>query len=451
MTLISTPFYKITDVLLLIMVSCVSHWIRFDTFSLPFDYAVLAVTQGFFVNLSLHATNFYTNNNSHLDSRATISCWSGVLLSLFIISTLLYITKTGELFSRQWIISNCIFGGVAFLSYRRFLGFLLGGTRNSTNIIVVGSSPLISTKADAIRICGSNDIKVKFFLPCLNEDLTGVVNLIEEKRLDQQTDSSISEVWINASIFNSLDVSLLERTFSDSAVKLVYLPLIPPEISIDSSAVSINNGLLAINSTASKQHKMNNLIKIIEDKALATSGLILLSPAFLIISILIKLDSHGPIFFRQNRYGIDGKEFKVWKFRTMHSIESDHEFKQATNQDPRVTKIGATLRKTSLDELPQLINVLQGNMSLVGPRPHPNTLNEKYRPTVQNYMRRHTIKPGITGLAQIRGCRGELRNEDDMRNRIKYDLFYINNWSLLLDIKIILGTVHHLLTTKQAY
>jgi len=179
--------------------------------------------------------------------------------------------------------------------------------------------------------------------------------------------------------------------------------------------------------------------------------LVILSPLMLIIAILIKFDSKGPIIYWQNRYGAQGQEFKIAKFRTMHTEDSDENFSQATENDPRVTKVGSILRKRSLDELPQLINVIYGNMSLVGPRPHPNLLNERYRNSIYSYMKRHNIKPGITGLAQINGARGETKNQEDMVKRLKYDMEYIRNWSIYLDLKIMLLTVVHLITNQKSY
>jgi putative colanic acid biosynthesis UDP-glucose lipid carrier transferase len=158
-----------------------------------------------------------------------------------------------------------------------------------------------------------------------------------------------------------------------------------------------------------------------------------------ILALLIKLESRGPIFFRQGRPGIDEKEFFCYKFRSMRiNLNTEQE---ASKNDPRVTRIGRFMRKTSLDEMPQFINVLMGDMSVVGPRPHLWTQNKLYGSKIKKYMIRHYVKPGITGLAQVRGYRGEIETDEDMINRIKFDVFYIENWSLILDIKIIVQTI----------
>ncbi len=158
-----------------------------------------------------------------------------------------------------------------------------------------------------------------------------------------------------------------------------------------------------------------------------------------------------PVFFRQRRYGLDGREIRVWKFRTMTVCEDGTEAVQATKNDPRVTKVGAILRRNSLDELPQFFNVLEGNMSLVGPRPHPNALNEQFRQKVEGYMLRHKVKPGITGLAQVSGWRGETDTPEKMEKRIEFDLHYIRDWSLWLDVKILLRTVWVVIIGQNAY
>ncbi len=196
---------------------------------------------------------------------------------------------------------------------------------------------------------------------------------------------------------------------------------------------------------------VNAVIKRATDLLLGTIFLILLSPLLLVIAVAVKLSSPGPIIFRQSRYGLDGKEISVWKFRSMNVLEDGEQVTQATRDDQRVTRIGKVLRKASLDELPQLINVLQGSMSLVGPRPHAVAHNEMYRSLIKGYMIRHKVKPGITGLAQVNGLRGETETLDKMQERIKYDLDYLRHWSLTLDLWVILRTAFVVIRGKDAY
>ena len=186
---------------------------------------------------------------------------------------------------------------------------------------------------------------------------------------------------------------------------------------------------------------VDNMMKRLFDITLSTLFLILMSPVILCIIIGIKLSSSGPVLFKQRRYGLDGKEISVYKFRSMTTHHSDGDVLQATKRDKRITPFGAFLRKTSLDELPQFINVIQGRMSIVGPRPHAVKHNEMYRKLIKGYMIRHKVRPGITGWAQVSGYRGETETLDKMQTRIDYDLDYLRHWSLRLDIYIIFKTI----------
>ena len=186
------------------------------------------------------------------------------------------------------------------------------------------------------------------------------------------------------------------------------------------------------------------VLKRAMDVVLASAGLVMLSPVLLLIALVIKLDSRGPALYRQARHGLDGQVFSLLKFRTLRAEACDApvgQFRQVTRDDPRVTRVGRLLRWTSLDELPQLVNVLRGEMSIVGPRPHPVALNDHYAARIDGYLERHAVRPGITGWAQVNGLRGETDTLDKMERRLRHDLHYIENWSLALDIRIIARTL----------
>jgi putative colanic acid biosysnthesis UDP-glucose lipid carrier transferase len=195
----------------------------------------------------------------------------------------------------------------------------------------------------------------------------------------------------------------------------------------------------------------NGFQKAVEDYVLATIALIIFLPAMLVIALLIKLDSKGPVIFRQRRHGSNHKIIEVWKFRSMKVMEDGENVKQASKDDDRITRVGRILRKTSLDELPQLLNVLAGDMSLVGPRPHALTHNDQYTQLLDNYAGRHRVKPGITGWAQVHGLRGEITAPELMEQRLRYDLEYIDNWSIWFDLQILLWTVIFGFVSKTAY
>jgi Undecaprenyl-phosphate glucose phosphotransferase len=195
---------------------------------------------------------------------------------------------------------------------------------------------------------------------------------------------------------------------------------------------------------------MDVLLKRSFDLIVATAAVLLLLPLMLIVALLIKLDSRGPVLFQQIRHGYNNKPIKVLKFRTMFSCE-EREFRQATQDDPRVTRIGRKLRRTNIDELPQLLNVIRGDMSIVGPRPHAVSHNEMYDGQIAHMSRRHNVKPGITGWAQVNGLRGETDTFEKMRARVEHDLYYIDNWSFAFDFKILLMTIFSKKSYKNAY
>jgi putative colanic acid biosynthesis UDP-glucose lipid carrier transferase len=195
---------------------------------------------------------------------------------------------------------------------------------------------------------------------------------------------------------------------------------------------------------------MAGVLKRASDLALATAALPVILPLAAAIAILVRRSSPGPVLFRQRRCGLDGCEFTVYKFRTMTVCE-DGDIRQASREDPRVTRVGRFLRRTSLDELPQLLNVFAGSMSLVGPRPHAVAHNEYYRKLVSGYMLRHKVRPGITGLAQVNGLRGETRELEKMIQRVRYDVEYLKNWSLGLDVRILIKTLRIVLTDRNAF
>jgi putative colanic acid biosynthesis UDP-glucose lipid carrier transferase len=193
------------------------------------------------------------------------------------------------------------------------------------------------------------------------------------------------------------------------------------------------------------------VVKRSMDLAIGSVMLLLLAPLLALVALLVKLSSRGPVIFRQRRYGLDGKEIFVYKFRTMTVTEDGDQIRQATQDDERITPLGRVLRRLSIDELPQLFNVIEGTMSLVGPRPHAVAHNEQYRKLIKGYMIRHKVLPGMTGLAQVSGCRGETRTLEQMQARIEYDLDYLRRWSPTLDLKIIAQTVWVLFRDRKAY
>lgn len=257
-------------------------------------------------------------------------------------------------------------------------------------------------------------------------------------------------------IFIALPVRHIQRVkdlldeLRDSTASIYYVPDVFVFDLIQSRTMSFM-GVPVVAMCETPFYGYRGIVKRLTDLALTIPILVFALPIMFVVMLLVKLTSPGPAIFRQARYGLDGKKITVYKFRTMYVTENGAEIAQARKDDPRVTPIGATLRKYSLDELPQLINVLQGRMSLVGPRPHAVAHNEQYRRLIKGYMIRHKVRPGITGLAQVNGCRGETAELSQMESRVKYDLDYLRHWSPTLDLKILILTALKMFFDKKAY
>jgi len=273
-------------------------------------------------------------------------------------------------------------------------------------------------------------------------DLAGLASYVRANKVDV--------------IFVALPIRHLERVMKlmdelhNSTASIYYVPdVFAFDLTQSRAGEILGTPVVALCETPF--YGFRGVLKRLTDIVLGVIGLLIALPVMLVLSLLIRLTSKGPIIFNQRRYGLDGKEINVYKFRSMYVTEDGEKITQVTRDDPRITPIGRILRTYSLDELPQLINVLQGKMSLVGPRPHAVAHNEQYRSLIKGYMLRHKVLPGITGLAQVNGCRGETSTVEEMQARVMYDLEYMRNWTPFLDIKILLLTVVRVFNDRKAY
>jgi putative colanic acid biosynthesis UDP-glucose lipid carrier transferase len=257
-------------------------------------------------------------------------------------------------------------------------------------------------------------------------------------------------------IFIALPIRHLKRVMNllddlrDTTASIYYVPDIFVFDLIQARSGEIH-GIPVVAMCETPFYGYRGVTKRLTDVGFSVLILLLLLPLLALVAIMVKMSSPGPIIFKQRRYGLDGREIAVYKFRTMRVTEDGATIRQASRTDSRITRIGGILRRTSLDELPQLINVLQGRMSLVGPRPHAVAHNEEYRKLIKGYMVRHKVLPGITGLAQVNGCRGETAQLEEMEARVNYDLDYLRYWTPMLDIKIILLTALRVFRDRKAY
>jgi len=260
----------------------------------------------------------------------------------------------------------------------------------------------------------------------------------------------VREVYITLPLGSQPRIVELLDQLQGTTASLFFVPDVFG-ISIIQGRLQDMNGVPVVGICETPFTGTNELVKRMSDVVIASIIIVLISPLLLAIAIGVKLSSPGPILFKQRRNGLDGHEIVVYKFRSMRTMEDGDVVRQATRNDPRVTRFGAFLRRTSFDELPQFFNVLRGTMSIVGPRPHAVTHNEEYRQIIKAYMVRHKVKPGITGWAQVNGQRGETDTVEKMRTRVEYDLEYLRNWSLGLDLKIIVSTIRVLFFDRHAY
>ena len=262
--------------------------------------------------------------------------------------------------------------------------------------------------------------------------------------------NAIKEVFITLPLGSQPRILELLESVQGTTASIFFVPDVFG-ISIIQGRLQDMNGVPVVGICETPFTGTNELVKRVSDVVLAVLILVLISPLLLAIAIGIKISSPGPVIFRQRRNGLDGGEITVYKFRSMTAQDNGDVVAQATKDDPRITAFGALLRRTSLDELPQFFNVLQGRMSIVGPRPHAVAHNEQYRELIKAYMVRHKVKPGITGWAQVNGLRGETETIEKMKARVEYDLEYLRNWSLGLDLQIIVRTVRVLFFDRNAY
>lgn len=387
--------------------------------------------------------------------------WS---VSFMLLVLLGFLTKSGAEYSRIILAELFVLGFAAQVTLHLIVRLtqkkLVQSASNPNRVIIVGEGVLANYLNNRI----TNN-------PWLGQNVVGSVCLQAEKSvrnqeaLDEDSPANLGDVCNLLGLIDQHDIStvyIVTALESSKLLESIYFSLLDKNVTIHwvpdiFSLQLINHSVKEIAGvpvlTLSETPLVGTSLaaKNIEDVTLSAILLVLLSPVFLIIALAIKLDSPGPVFFRQKRTGWNGKVFEIFKFRSMRIHQQSHgEIQQAQKYDPRVTRVGRFIRRTSLDELPQLLNVFLGTMSLVGPRPHATEHDNEYSKKITNYFARHNIKPGITGLAQVRGFRGETKEVGQMMLRVESDIEYINNWSVWLDMLILIRTFK-VLTGKDVY
>lgn len=422
-------------------------------------YRLLAVIAVLLMFVIYSAQGLYRRAANYLSGCYRLGvAWASLLSVLVLVG---FLTKTSEDFSREvfvvwWLLGYLLqaiaYVGVKFCSdrYRERFARVIPA-------IIVGQGAL----ADHLR----ESLDRNRWLP---DRVVGQVVLDESDKPSMAGDRehpldipalramirahNVKRVYLALPIDQSAKTERVHIELMDMNVDLIWVPDIYSLNLLNHSVREVAGiPLIFLNESPLTSRRRSAVAKEVMDRVLAALALLIFSPLMLAVAAAVKLSSPGPVFFKQERHGWDGKVIKVWKFRSMKlHAEGSGSVTQATREDPRITPVGRFIRRTSIDELPQLINVLLGTMSMVGPRPHAVAHNEFYSDKINAYLARHRIKPGITGLAQVSGFRGETETLDKMQKRVDYDLEYINNWSLWLDLKILIKTPLSLLS-KDIY
>ena len=436
------------------------HYLHLESWSQLHIFAA-ALSVAVFILLA-DSLGVYHANRSFRHSTglgSILSAWGLTLVTLLLLG---YMTKTTVLFSRVSVTTWMLVTPLT-LKLARTIGDILFG-RVFRNVGNVKSICLVGTGAGAQHF-----FKGIRQAPELGLEIDGVYRFASDREDDIDSEAFegvvlgniesfikdvksgiYDEVYISLSIRAEPEIVYLVSILGDCSVPVYFVPDVLTASLMDAHVYNLN-GIPVISVFDTSLDNLDIFIKRAEDIIISSIALTILCVPMLLIALVIKLTSPGTVIFKQRRYGLAGEPITIWKFRSMTSSDDGDNVPQAKRSDPRVTPVGAFLRRTSLDELPQFINVLKGEMSVVGPRPHPVAHNELYRRDIKGYMLRHLVKPGITGWAQINGWRGETETLEKMEMRIKYDLEYIKNWSLWFDLKIIMLTIPALIFGKNAY
>lgn len=450
---------RAADPLVIVLSGLVAHYVRIGT-PIPSESYGVVIVLG-----ALLAANFLALGGCYRvipDTLTPFNILRGLFIWLAVIGVLLaglFLAKVSVTYSRGFIVYWVVMAGALLTLNRAVLLSLVdvlkrrGGFRNKVAVLGSGERTrsiierLYRSNTDETYVVGGfvhDDSRMIFIQgkPVFGT-VASLARLVERGRVD--------EVLL---CFDHGDGALLRSALDTLSTAPININCTTGSDVDDLPIIGTAQigGLFVLRLSDRPLSGWQGVLKAIEDKVLAALLLVLAAPLMLAIAAAVKLSSPGPVLFRQMRYGFNNKSFEVFKFRTMRIHDETEGFlPQATQDDPRITAIGGFLRRSSLDELPQLINVLGGSMSLVGPRPHAVSHNDYYGGIINGYLGRHRVKPGITGWAQIHGLRGETQTLDEMKQRVQFDLHYIDRWSVLLDLRILLMTPFSVLSRHNAY
>jgi len=448
------------DIILVVAAGLLAHYMRFSSIVLDDRYWQVL---GLALVMSLIIFRWCRLYEPLREKRLATYIFHGtlaIILVFGVLSVFVVMTKISGHYSRIWLGYWFLFLWIGFVFSRLMVYGLIAYLRfkglNLKRIVVVGVNQRAQDLVRTVRHSLGAGVQPILFLSEKDQHEKTILNipvrpLILSRLLKFVKRAKVDEVWIVLPLKEEDLIQTISQGLIHASITVRYVPDFMG-LSFRRHTMTEISGYPLINLYSTPMEGGRRWMKAIEDRGLALLFLCIASPVMLIIALSIKITSKGPVFFRQERHGWNGRKFMVYKFRSMFvHQEQNKQLSQATKQDNRVTKFGRLLRRTSLDELPQLLNVLQGDMSIVGPRPHAVEHNEYYKNLVFSYMQRFRMKPGITGWAQVSGYRGETDTLDKMQSRVEYDLYYIENWTLLFDLRIILLTLWRGFFHRNAY
>jgi putative colanic acid biosysnthesis UDP-glucose lipid carrier transferase len=442
-------------VVLLLFLVC---WVYGETFR--FRWQALGLITFLLTIVVFHAGQLYQPWRGANFMRLVRRVFLAWIVIAAILMTLGFVTKTSEHFSRKVLLTWIPLVPVALVLLRLKvywgLRWLRQQGRNSRTVVIAGAGDLgrrlaknvVDTPWLGMRLLGFFDDRVTGQIHLDHHDYSVLGTL--DDMIEFVKKQEVVMVYLALPLRAEDRLRQVAEALQDTTASVYYVPDVFI-FSLLSASFTDLLGIPLIGLWETPFFGVNGWVKRVEDLVLASLILLVVSPLLLLIAVGVKLSSPGPIIFKQRRYGLDGHEIIVYKFRTMKVCEDGPEVCQATPDDQRVTPFGRFLRRTSLDELPQFFNVVKGTMSIVGPRPHAVAHNEYYRRLIPGYMLRHKVRPGLTGWAQINGWRGETETLDKMEKRVEYDLDYLRRWSLWFDLKIIFLTIFRGFKDSHAY
>jgi putative colanic acid biosynthesis UDP-glucose lipid carrier transferase len=459
---LSTWFTRLTDASMIVIAHLIATYFREDVQLIQVVTSVATLLAVMTFGIIADANGLYSSTLRSAPRRVEIGkIWLSWGVTPPILLTMAFATKTGDLYSRVvtlgWFIVTPILITLWRQSFRKLEEALHRRGVATRSVYIVGATKMGGLIAQRIMDDPSSALRVEGYFDDRDPErlqpmpaalgppkggLDGLLELARKGKADI--------VYIALPLRAESRISEMVRKLADSTAS-VYVVADFLVFDLVHAQWSNVHGMPVVSVFESPFYGVNGWLKRVEDLVLGTIILSIIAVPMVAIAIGVKLSSPGPVFFRQRRYGLNGEEIRVLKFRSMKVTEDGAHVKQATKNDQRVTPFGAFLRRTSLDELPQFLNVITGEMSIVGPRPHAVSHNEMYRRMIHGYMLRHKVKPGITGWAQVNGWRGETDTLEKMEQRVSHDLHYIQNWGLLFDLKIILKTVFGSGTRQNAY